>query len=95
MPCWLYYIRHYMPCQAVFEVFMKIFSTRLVELRKAKKLKQTDIAKLLDVTPRHYQKIEYGQIDLPSSKLVALADYFDVSLDYLVGRSDNPDSHKL
>jgi transcriptional regulator with XRE-family HTH domain len=53
------------------------------------------MAKMLDCTDRHYQNVEYGKVDLPTSKLLALADYFDVSLDYLTGRTDNPDSHKF
>lgn len=69
---------------------MNKFSERLKSLRKAKNLKQTEVAVLLNVTVRHYQDIEYGKIDIPTSKLVFLADYFDVSIDYLVGRSDNP-----
>ena len=70
---------------------MKVFSERLKQLRKAQKLKQTDMAQLLGITARHYQEVEYGHIDIPSSKLVLLADYFDVSLDYLCGRSDVPE----
>lgn len=69
---------------------MNIFSQRLKTLRKGKKLKQSEVAALLNVTVRHYQEIEYGKIDIPTSKLIILADYFDVSLDYLVGRSDDP-----
>lgn len=67
---------------------MENFSIRLKELRKSAKVKQSDLASLLSITVRHYQDIEYGKVDLPTSKLIALADYFNVSLDYLVGRSD-------
>jgi len=70
---------------------MNLFSGRLKTLRKSSNKKQTEMSELLGVTPRHYQDIEYGKIDLPTSKLIALADYFNVSLDYLVGRTDNPD----
>ncbi len=70
---------------------MNKFSERLKSLRKAKKLKQSDIASLLEVTVRHYQEVEYGHIDIPTSKLIALADFFNVSIDYLVGRSDKPE----
>ena len=35
---------------------------------------------------RHYQKIEYGQVNVPATTLCALADYFGVSTDYLLGR---------
>lgn len=70
------------------EIFSK---SRLKELRIAKNQRQKDIAAFLGVTERHYQLMEAGGVDLPSSKLIALADYFDVSLDYLVGRSDSPE----
>lgn len=67
------------------------FAARLKELRKSQQLKQTDMADFLNITVRHYQDIEYGKINIPALTLIALADYFDVSLDYLVGRSDNPE----
>jgi transcriptional regulator with XRE-family HTH domain len=73
---------------------MKKFSERLKLLRKQKKKRQTDMAEFLECYIRHYQKIEYGEVNIPSMDLIALADYFDVSLDYLVGRCDNPNSHK-
>ncbi len=66
------------------------FSNRLKQLRKEKKLKQSDMAELLELTTRHYQQIEYGKVNIPTLTLIFLADYFDVSLDYLVGRSDDP-----
>ena len=70
------------------------FSNRLKQLRKEKNLKQSDMAELLELTTRHYQQIEYGKVNIPALTLIFLADYFDVSLDYLVGRTDNPNSHK-
>jgi transcriptional regulator with XRE-family HTH domain len=69
---------------------MNSFGERLKMLRKTKKIKQTDMAVFLEITPRHYQDMEYGKINVPALTLIALADYFDVSLDYLVGRSDDP-----
>ena len=52
------------------------------------------MAELLNITPRNYQRYESGEVDPPTSKLIKLADYFDVSTDYLLGRTNNPDSHK-
>ncbi len=66
-----------------------VFSARLRTLRKAKKATQEDLAHLLGVTTNHYQKIEYGQINLSVTALDALADYFGVSADYLLGRSED------
>ena len=63
---------------------------RLKYLRKQTNLKQTDVASLLKITTRNYQRYESGAIEPNINGLVALADYFNVSLDYLVGRSDNP-----
>lgn len=71
------------------------FANRLKSLRKLKKLKQSDLALFLDITVRHYQDIEYGKINIPTLTLIKLADYFNVSLDYLVGRSDDPTRHWL
>ena len=70
---------------------MKLFGERLKQLRIAKGIKQIDMAKLLDVTDRHYQRMEYGKVNVPALTLIALAEYFNVSLDYLVGVSDNPE----
>ena len=70
------------------------FNEILKSLRKSKNIKQTEMAELLSITTRNYQAYEYGKIDPPSSKLIKLAEYFDVSLDYLVGRTDNPEINK-
>ncbi len=64
------------------------FSIRLKELRTEKRLKQADIAALLDCVNRHYQKIEAGKVNVPTSTLLTLAEFFDVSVDYLLGISD-------
>jgi transcriptional regulator with XRE-family HTH domain len=70
---------------------MEIFAKRLKLLRKQKALTQAKMAEFLNCTVQHYQRIEYGKINLPTLDLIALADYFNVSLDYLVGRSDVPE----
>lgn len=59
---------------------------RLVLLRKARNLKQREMAELLDCTVQHYQRMEYGKVNLPSTTLIFLADYFGVTTDYLLGR---------
>ena len=70
------------------EIIMPIFSERIKELRRGKNLKQKDMAELLHCTDRHYQRIEYGEVNLPSLDLLFLADYFGVSADYLLGRTE-------
>lgn len=61
---------------------------RLKQLRESKKLTQSDMAKILDITLQSYQRFEYGSRRPSLDVLIALADYFQVSLDFLVGRTD-------
>ena len=66
---------------------LKILAERLRLLRKEKMKKQKEIAELLKMTLRNYQRIEHGEINIPTLTLCALADYFGVTTDYLLGRS--------
>ena len=66
---------------------------RLKELRLAKSMTLKAMADMLGMVQRNYQRYETGEVDPPLSKAIALADYFNVSLDYLVGRSDDPARH--
>ena len=66
------------------------FSDRIIQLKNERKLLQKDIASSVGVSLRAYQYYEKGQKEPTLSVLLRLADYFDVSLDYLVGRSDDP-----
>lgn len=70
------------------DIILPEFSVRLKELRKERGLKQRELAEFLGVILRHYQKIEAGEINIPTLTLIALADYFGVSVDYLLGRND-------
>ncbi len=69
---------------------MRFFCVRLRAIRESKKLTQSQVGQALGMTDRQYRFYESGAHEPGMSKLVALADYFDVSLDYLVGRSDDP-----
>ena len=69
---------------------MSIFSERIKYLKTSKKLLQKDIAKCIGVSLRAYQYYETDQMEPTLSVLVSLADYFNVSLDYLTGRTDEP-----
>lgn len=61
---------------------------RLRELRMERKLPQKELAEILDVTLRHYQRVEHGEINLSVLTLCTLADYYGVTTDYLLGRSE-------
>lgn len=63
---------------------------RLKMLRKSQKISQSLLAQKVGVTQQAISYYESGK-DIPAlDTLIALADFFDVSLDYLVGRSDDP-----
>ena len=73
---------------------MAAFHERLRTLRIENKVMAKDVAALLGITYRNYQHYENGKVEPNISGLITLANFFDVSLDYLIGRTDNPDSHK-
>ena len=66
------------------------FPERLIELRKARRLTQRQVWEGVKMSPLGYQRYEYGTREPAYQKLLALADFFNVSLDYLVGRTNNP-----
>lgn len=68
--------------------------TALKRFRKEFKITQRQAASAANVSERNYQSYEYGQVVPLSTTLIALANYFDVSLDYLCGRTDNPNINK-
>jgi len=70
---------------------LTILGQRLKALRRTAKKKQWELAKEMGCTTSNYQKIEYGQVNIPTTSLVFLAEYFGVSTDYLVGRTDKPE----
>ena len=70
------------------DVILPGVAKRLKPLRKKRGLTQGDMGKILGCTERHYQKIEYGKVNLPATTLMALADYFGVTTDYLLGRTE-------
>lgn len=69
---------------------MSLFTERLKELRTAKKLSQKGVSEGVGIAYRNYQHYEYGEREPSMGKLIDLANFFDVSIDYLVGRTDNP-----
>ena len=61
---------------------------RLLELRKSKGLTQADMSKLLKITPQAYSLYETNKNNISNETLCILADFFEVSTDYLLGRQD-------
>lgn len=67
---------------------------RLKSLRKSRHLSQVRLAMELNVNQNTISRYENEKIEADYKMLVAMADYFDVSLDYLLGRTDNPKMNK-
>ena len=70
---------------------MPSFPNRLKELRKSKSATQKAIAEFIGVAERQYQDYEYGKHKPNYEYVVKLAEYFNVSTDYLLGLTDCPD----
>lgn len=72
---------------------MNTFCSRLKSLRTSKGKYQKDMASFLGISLRAYQLYESGDGYPSVPGLIALADFFNVSIDFLVGRSDDPARH--
>ena len=67
---------------------------RLKELRNAKKVTQVKLAMDLNLSQHSISRYETGEREADYDTLVAIADYFNVSVDYLLGRTDNPNVNR-
>ena len=67
---------------------------RIRDLREDRDLTQTDMGKVLSCSQRVYSNYERGDIDIPTTTLIKIADYHNVSVDFLLGRTDNPKLNK-
>ena len=72
---------------------MPDFFSRIAEIRQERNILQKDIAKAIGISLRQYQRYEKSEQQPTLSIINKLADYFNVSTDYLLGRSDNPERH--
>ena len=70
---------------------MQLLAKRLKELREGRRIYQRELAEILGMSFRGYQNYETGQSEPKLATLIVLADYYQVSIDYLVGRTDAPD----
>lgn len=67
---------------------------RIRDLREDRDLKQKDIAELLQCSQVCYSYYENGQRDIPTDILIKLAEYYNTSIDYLLGQTNNPNRYK-
>ncbi len=63
-------------------------------IREDRDITQKDIAKMLNVSQNTYSQYETGVIALTAEVLIKLSKYYDVSIDYLLDRTDNPSINK-
>ncbi len=66
---------------------------RIRDLREDHELTQTQIAKILGMSQTGYSKYETGENDIPTSILIRLARFYNTSIDYLLGETDDPVKH--
>lgn len=66
-----------------------ILPERLKSLRKSKRLTQDQLAEVLNIGIQSIKRYETGKQDASSTHLVLIADFFGVSADYLLGRSNH------
>ena len=63
---------------------------RIRDLREDRDLNQTQVAKILGMSQPGYSKYETGENDIPTSALIKLARFYNTSIDYLLGETNNP-----
>lgn len=63
---------------------------RIRDLREDHDLKQINVAKILNMSQTGYSKYETGENDIPTHVLITLADFYHVSIDYLLDQTNNP-----
>lgn len=64
------------------------YAQRLRDLREDKDLNQADIAKILQTSQSYYAQYENGKRQMPFDRAILIANFYNVSLDYLAGRTN-------
>ncbi len=67
---------------------------RIRDLREDKDLTQAQMGEILSCSQRVYSNYERGDIDIPTTTLLKLADFHQVSVDYILGRTENPKTNE-
>ena len=67
---------------------------RIRDLREDRDMNQTQIAKILGMSQTGYSKYETGENDIPTTILIKLSRFYNTSIDYLLGETDNPKRYK-
>lgn len=67
---------------------------RIRDLREDNDLTQKEMSNILNCSQQVYSNYELGQRDIPTALLIKIADYYNVSTDYILGRTNNPNTNK-
>lgn len=67
---------------------------RIRNLREDHDLTQRKMGEILACSQRVYSNYKRGELDIPTEILIKLADYYDVSVDYILGRTDRPEVNR-
>lgn len=67
---------------------------RIRDLREDRDLKQRQVADFLNCSQQVYSNYELGQRDIPTDVLIRLSEFYNVSVDYLLGLTKNPKRNK-
>ncbi|MBR5774515.1 MAG: helix-turn-helix transcriptional regulator [Clostridia bacterium] len=71
-----------------------MYYSRLKDLREDKDLVQKEVAAYLGIDQRVYSNYETGKREIPTRFVIALADFYATSTDYILGRTNNPKPYK-
>ena len=66
---------------------------RIRDLREDHDMNQTQVAQMLGMSQTGYSKYETGENDVPTSILIRLARFYNTSIDYILGETDNPNRY--
>jgi len=67
---------------------------RIRDLREDNDMKQKHVAKALNCSQQAYSNYELGQRDIPTQILIALSKFYNTSIDYILGNTNNPNPYE-
>ncbi len=72
----------------------ELIMSRIRDLREDRDLTQREMAEILNMSQTGYSKYETGENDIPTAILIRMADFFETSVDYLLGLTDEQKPYK-
>ncbi len=69
---------------------MQKYYSRLKDLREDHDMTQAQVAEVIGTSQQHYGKYESGKIIIPFDRVITLAEFYNVSIDYIAGYTNEP-----